>query len=109
MSFAGGQYAIHGTNKPDLIGHFVSCGCIRMSNAGTRDLYNRVSVRTRVVVQRTTRSTPRLAPPAIIAAREAALEQSGRNVGRVARRHGRIDPAAIFVGPDLRDRHPTGG
>jgi lipoprotein-anchoring transpeptidase ErfK/SrfK len=51
MSLAGGEYAIHGTNQPGSIGHFVSYGCIRMYNEDIKDLYNRVSVGTRVVVQ----------------------------------------------------------
>ena len=48
----GGQYAIHGTNNEGSIGGFVSHGCIRMHNADITDLYNRVSVGTRVVVTR---------------------------------------------------------
>jgi lipoprotein-anchoring transpeptidase ErfK/SrfK len=48
----GGQYAIHGTNNEGSIGKFVSHGCIRMHNADITDLYNRVSVGTRVVVTR---------------------------------------------------------
>jgi lipoprotein-anchoring transpeptidase ErfK/SrfK len=48
----GGEYAIHGTNAPGTIGHFVSHGCIRMYNADITDLYNRVSVGTPVVVTR---------------------------------------------------------
>ena len=51
MSLAGGEYAIHGTNQPGSIGHFVSYGCIRMYNEDITDLYDRVSVGTRVVVQ----------------------------------------------------------
>ena len=51
MSLAGGEYAIHGTNQPGSIGHFVSYGCIRMLNDDVKDLYSRVSVGTRVVVQ----------------------------------------------------------
>ncbi|MGN6411221.1 MAG: L,D-transpeptidase [Nitrobacter sp.] len=46
----GGQYAIHGTNKPQSVGHFVSYGCIRMYNADIDDLYQRVSIGTPVVV-----------------------------------------------------------
>lgn len=46
----GGQYAIHGTNRPGSIGRFVSYGCIRMYNADIDDLYRRVSVGTPVVV-----------------------------------------------------------
>jgi lipoprotein-anchoring transpeptidase ErfK/SrfK len=51
MTLAGTEYAIHGTNQPSSIGHFVSYGCIRMFNADITDLFNRVSVGTRVVVQ----------------------------------------------------------
>jgi lipoprotein-anchoring transpeptidase ErfK/SrfK len=46
----GGQYAIHGTNRPATVGHFVSYGCIRMYNDDIDDLYQRVSVGTPVVV-----------------------------------------------------------
>jgi lipoprotein-anchoring transpeptidase ErfK/SrfK len=45
-----GQYAIHGTNSPGSIGHFVSYGCIRMYNADIMDLFDRVSIGTNVVV-----------------------------------------------------------
>jgi lipoprotein-anchoring transpeptidase ErfK/SrfK len=51
MTLAGTEYAIHGTNQPGLIGHFVSHGCIRMLNADITDLFERVSVGTRVVVE----------------------------------------------------------
>ena len=43
-------YRIHGTNAPATIGQRVSSGCIRMLNADVIDLYNRVSVGTRIVV-----------------------------------------------------------
>jgi lipoprotein-anchoring transpeptidase ErfK/SrfK len=48
----GGQYAIHGTNAPGSVGHFVSHGCIRMYNSDIMDLYHRASYGTRVVVVR---------------------------------------------------------
>jgi lipoprotein-anchoring transpeptidase ErfK/SrfK len=48
----GGEYAIHGTNTPGSVGHFVSHGCIRMYNRDIMDLYARVSVGTPVVVTR---------------------------------------------------------
>jgi lipoprotein-anchoring transpeptidase ErfK/SrfK len=51
MTLAGGEYAIHGTNQPSSIGHFVSHGCIRMFNEDITDLFSRVSVGTQVVVQ----------------------------------------------------------
>ena len=50
MVLTGGEYAIHGTNRPDSIGGLVSYGCIRMYNADILALYQRVSVGTPVVV-----------------------------------------------------------
>ena len=43
-------YRIHGTNQPSTIGHFVSSGCIRLTNEDVEDLYGRVNLGTRVVV-----------------------------------------------------------
>lgn len=45
-----GNYAIHGTNSPGSVGHFVSHGCIRMYNRDILDLYRRVGIGTRVYV-----------------------------------------------------------
>lgn len=45
-----GNYAIHGTNSPGSVGHFVSHGCIRMYNRDIMDLYGRVNIGTRVYV-----------------------------------------------------------
>jgi len=50
MTLAGGEYAIHGTNRPSSIGGFVSYGCIRMLNEDISDLYGRVGTHTPVVV-----------------------------------------------------------
>ena len=50
MTLSGGQYAIHGTNRPDSIGRSASYGCIRMFNQDIVDLFDRVSVGTPVVV-----------------------------------------------------------
>ncbi len=43
-------YRIHGTNQPWTIGKAVSSGCIRMRNEDVTDLYERVSVGTKVIV-----------------------------------------------------------
>jgi lipoprotein-anchoring transpeptidase ErfK/SrfK len=51
MTVAGTDYAIHGTNEPSKIGHFVSHGCIRMFNEDITDLFGRVGLGTPVVVQ----------------------------------------------------------
>ena len=50
MTLAGGEYAIHGTNRPSSIGGYVSYGCVRMYNEDITDLYSRVPVGTPVVV-----------------------------------------------------------
>jgi lipoprotein-anchoring transpeptidase ErfK/SrfK len=52
MYLGGTLYRIHGSNEPETIGQAVSSGCIRMTNEDVTDLYDRVKVGTRVVVQR---------------------------------------------------------
>lgn len=52
MYLSGTLYRIHGSNEPQTIGQAVSSGCIRMTNEDVTDLYERVKVGTRVVVQR---------------------------------------------------------
>jgi len=51
LTLSGGEYAIHGTNRPESIGGFVSYGCIRMHNHDIVDLFDRVDVGTPVVVR----------------------------------------------------------
>jgi lipoprotein-anchoring transpeptidase ErfK/SrfK len=45
------EFRIHGTTQPWSIGHAVSSGCIRMLNEHVIELYNRVEVGARVVVE----------------------------------------------------------
>jgi lipoprotein-anchoring transpeptidase ErfK/SrfK len=52
LTLRGGEYAIHGTNRLDLIGGFVSHGCIRMYNSDIRELYRLVDIGTPVIVER---------------------------------------------------------
>jgi lipoprotein-anchoring transpeptidase ErfK/SrfK len=52
LTLSGGEYAIHGTNRPGSIGTYASYGCIRMFNHDIADLFERVSVGTPVVVTR---------------------------------------------------------
>ncbi|WP_158807649.1 L,D-transpeptidase [Beijerinckia sp. L45] len=52
MYLGSSLYRIHGSNEPETIGTAVSSGCIRMTNEDVTDLYSRVSVGTKVVVQR---------------------------------------------------------
>ena len=44
-------YRIHGTNAPHTIGHAVSSGCFRLVNSEIEDLYSRVAVGAKVIVQ----------------------------------------------------------
>src|SRR3954466_13843854 len=52
MTLSGGEYAIHGTNRPESSGSFASYGCIRMLNQDIADLFGRVDVGAQVVVMR---------------------------------------------------------
>jgi len=52
LTLRGGDYAIHGTNQPKSIGHFVSYGCIRMHNRDIVALFRMVDVGTPVIVER---------------------------------------------------------
>ncbi len=52
MYLGGTMYRIHGSNEPDTIGQAVSSGCIRMTNEDVADLYERVKVGTKVIVER---------------------------------------------------------
>ena len=51
LYLGGTVYRIHGTNQPHTIGQAVSSGCFRLVNHDVIDLYDRVPVGTRVVVQ----------------------------------------------------------
>jgi lipoprotein-anchoring transpeptidase ErfK/SrfK len=52
LTLTGGEYAIHGTNRPNSVGRFASYGCFRMYNEDIVDLYERVGVGTPVIVTR---------------------------------------------------------
>ena len=52
LYLGGSEFRIHGSNEPETIGQAVSSGCIRMTNADVADLYQRVRVGTKVIVQR---------------------------------------------------------
>ncbi|GLQ57323.1 L,D-transpeptidase [Devosia nitrariae] len=51
-------YRIHGNNDPSSIGRSVSSGCIRLFNQDIIDLYNRVTVGSKVVVLNTGLKAP---------------------------------------------------
>lgn len=47
----GGPIAIHGTNRPDLIGQAVSNGCLRIANADLQRIFDRTLAGTPVLVR----------------------------------------------------------
>jgi lipoprotein-anchoring transpeptidase ErfK/SrfK len=47
----GNLYRIHGTNAPETIGQALLIGCFRLVNDDVIDVYDRVSVGTRVIVR----------------------------------------------------------
>ena len=51
MDLGATVYRIHGTNAPQTIGQAVSSGCFRLVNDDVVDLYDRVPLGTKVVVQ----------------------------------------------------------
>ena len=46
----GGNYGIHGTNKPSSVGHYVSNGCVRMVEADVEKLFDKVDIGTEVQI-----------------------------------------------------------
>ena len=52
LTIAPGQYAIHGTNRPESIGAWASYGCVRMHNRDIIELFDRVAVGAPIIVVR---------------------------------------------------------
>jgi lipoprotein-anchoring transpeptidase ErfK/SrfK len=52
MYLGSSLYRIHGTNQAWSIGQELSSGCFRMLNNDVEDLYSRVKVGTKVIVER---------------------------------------------------------
>src|ERR1035438_1608785 len=67
-------YGIHGTNRPDSIGHNASHGCIRMRNREVEELFKMVAVGDRVELydERTPEIVRLFGEPAVAVAGEAA-------------------------------------
>jgi lipoprotein-anchoring transpeptidase ErfK/SrfK len=51
LYIGGTEYRIHGTTQPWSIGQAVSSGCIRMMNDEVIDLFNRVEIGAKVIVE----------------------------------------------------------
>jgi lipoprotein-anchoring transpeptidase ErfK/SrfK len=50
MYLGNSLFRIHGTNAPSTIGQRVSSGCVRLTNEDVQDLYDRVTLGSKVVV-----------------------------------------------------------
>ncbi|MBM4762218.1 L,D-transpeptidase [Bacillus sp. B15-48] len=46
----GRIYGIHGTNRPDSIGKYISQGCIRLHNEGVEFLFNHIPLGTKILI-----------------------------------------------------------
>ncbi|WP_170007590.1 L,D-transpeptidase [Bacillus fonticola] len=52
----GRTFGVHGTNRPDSIGHYVSAGCIRMLNQDVEEVFSKVPLGTRIYITRGAKS-----------------------------------------------------
>src|SRR5437763_3552215 len=78
MYLGNTEYRIHGTNAPSTIGQRVSSGCIRLTNENDSDLFERVTIGTKVVVLNghNVAQTQRPAPAPVFRQRVSATYQS---------------------------------
>lgn len=73
--FIGQGLAIHGTDKPELLGQRVSHGCIRLANADALRLFHNVQVGTEIVIVGGRNIQP--APPPRPSASSSGARRSG--------------------------------
>jgi len=57
----GRIYGIHGTNRPDSVGYYVSEGCIRLRNEDVEELFDKVPLGTKVYITRSNKSFEEIA------------------------------------------------
>lgn len=46
----GRTYGLHGTNRPDSIGQYITAGCVRLHNEEIEALFNEVPIGTRILI-----------------------------------------------------------
>jgi lipoprotein-anchoring transpeptidase ErfK/SrfK len=104
--YIGHGLAIHGTDKPELLGQRVSHGCIRLSDADALRLFHNVQVGTEVVVVGGS-DAPVAAPPRRASGRPAGtppprdpvvVRLEGEETGALLERLDRELVAAAFAG-----------
>ncbi|WP_078379887.1 L,D-transpeptidase [Sutcliffiella halmapala] len=52
----GRTYGVHGTNRPDSIGNYVTQGCIRLSNELVEKLFDHIPIGTKILIVNTDKS-----------------------------------------------------
>ncbi|CAG9621485.1 L,D-transpeptidase [Sutcliffiella rhizosphaerae] len=52
----GRTYGVHGTNRPETIGGYVTLGCIRLENKVVEELFNKVPIGTKIWIIRSGKS-----------------------------------------------------
>lgn len=57
----GRVYGIHGTNRPNSIGFYVSNGCVRMHNKEVNELFEQVEIGTKVWIESSPKSMEQIA------------------------------------------------
>lgn len=57
----GTTYAIHGNNNASSIGNYVSAGCVRMHNEDVRWLFDRIKLKTNVIILQSSKSFEQIA------------------------------------------------
>ena len=80
-------FRIHGTRDPKSIGRAVSSGCIRMLNADVVELFDRVSLGTKVIVLPSTRPVAQTKPKRTRDARKTAAQARRRRRTALYRRY----------------------
>jgi hypothetical protein len=93
--FLGDEIAIHGTDKPELLGRRVSHGCIRLSNANALRLFHNVQVGTPVMI--VGRAEVLGEQPDSVAAFTRATPRRGARTVRYANPRARLATAALLT------------
>jgi len=90
--YLGSELAIHGTDKPELLGRRVSHGCIRLSNENALRLFHNVQVGTPVVIVGTAPVLNEEQPDSV-----AAFTRQARRVPRPANPLERVGTATLLT------------
>ncbi|QQE75617.1 L,D-transpeptidase family protein [Brevibacillus composti] len=87
-----GTYGIHGTNRPEFIGRYVSHGCFRMKNRDIEKLYPQVKVGTKVIIDGPIMGHERLTYRILVPGSRGALVKLVQNRLKAAGYyHGRVN------------------